>query len=169
MKKKEEEIQYRTIYKKLKVWNRNPNTLYKHMECKTCGVMTETGEGSDAVTCSICVTQMSEEPTTLHKKKSDKPPGWHFMNEYVHKDGTVYYKGIEQPDLKGTLSVTKIKKRDVDKKNKLTKFQKKDIRSRVLVQMHKLKKELKKAKFKKDIKLINSSLKKLQRELKKYN
>ena len=38
-----------------------------------------------------------------------RPAGWHFMNEYVDKDGNVFHKGKEQPDLKGTLKPTKVK------------------------------------------------------------
>ena len=38
-----------------------------------------------------------------------RPAGWHFMNEFVDKDGTVFHKGVEQPDLKGTLKPTKVK------------------------------------------------------------
>jgi hypothetical protein len=38
-----------------------------------------------------------------------RPAGWHFMNEFVDKDGNVFHKGKEQPDLKGTLKPTKVK------------------------------------------------------------
>lgn len=38
-----------------------------------------------------------------------KPPGWHFYKEFVDKDGTVYHKGVEQPELKDTKKPTKIK------------------------------------------------------------
>ena len=31
------------------------------------------------------------------------------MNEFVDKDGNVFHKGVEQPDLKGTLPPTKVK------------------------------------------------------------
>ena len=31
------------------------------------------------------------------------------MNEFVDKDGNVFHKGKEQPDLKGTLKPTKVK------------------------------------------------------------
>lgn len=37
-----------------------------------------------------------------------RPAGWHFMNEFVDKDGTVYHRGVEQPKLKGTLKPTKV-------------------------------------------------------------
>jgi len=40
---------------------------------------------------------------------SGRPSGWHFMNEFVDKDGNVFHKGKEQPKLKGTLPPTKIK------------------------------------------------------------
>ena len=33
---------------------------------------------------------------------------WHFMNEFVDKDGNVFHKGVEQPKLKGTLPPTKV-------------------------------------------------------------
>ena len=35
-----------------------------------------------------------------------KPRGWHFMAEFVDSEGNVYFKGVEQPELKGTLSPT---------------------------------------------------------------
>ena len=44
--------------------------------------------------------------------------GWHFMNEFVDKDGTVFHKGVEQPKLKGTLKPTKVKTKKKLKKNK---------------------------------------------------
>lgn len=36
-------------------------------------------------------------------KDDKKPRGWHFMKEFVDKSGNVYYKGVEQPELKNTL------------------------------------------------------------------
>ena len=109
---------------------------------------------------------MTEPPAFYNKKKSDKPPGWHFMNVYVHKDGTVYHKGVEQHDLKGTLHVTKIKKKKKEER-KLNKFQKADKRNRLMVELHKLKKKQNKAKLKKDIKAVGVSIRKIERELKK--
>ena len=37
-----------------------------------------------------------------------RPAGWHWMKEFVDKDGTVYHLGKEQPKLKGTLKPTKV-------------------------------------------------------------
>ena len=42
-------------------------------------------------------------------KPTGRPAGWHFMNEFVDKDGNVFHKGKEQPKLKGTLKPTKVK------------------------------------------------------------
>tara|TARA_B100000902_G_C26964003_1_gene741937 strand:- start:106 stop:405 length:300 start_codon:yes stop_codon:yes gene_type:complete len=42
-------------------------------------------------------------------KPSGRPAGWHFMAEFVDKDGNVFHKGKEQPKLFGTLKPTKVK------------------------------------------------------------
>ena len=47
-----------------------------------------------------------------------RPAGWHFMKEYVDKDGNVFHKGKEQLKLKGTLPPTKVK--PPKKRKKLT-------------------------------------------------
>ena len=48
------------------------------------------------------------ENKTKQYKPTGRPAGWHFMNEFVDKDGNVFHKGVEQPKLKGTLPVTKV-------------------------------------------------------------
>ena len=48
----------------------------------------------------------TEKPTY---KPTGRPAGWHWMAEFVDKDGNVFHKGVEQPDLKGTLQPTKVK------------------------------------------------------------
>ena len=45
------------------------------------------------------------------QRKTGRPAGWHFMAEFVDKDGNVFHKGVEQPTLKGTLKPTKVKPR----------------------------------------------------------
>ena len=79
-------------------------------------------------------------PDTIkqQKKSSGRPAGWHFMNEYVDKDGNVFHKGKEQPDLKGTLQPTIVKPRK--KKKKLTA----DEKMFKLAAKHKRKRKLKK-------------------------
>jgi len=99
----------------------------RFMQCKVCkSEYVQTGEETVAVTCSmcvqrICISQMSLEemmPSLMKKKTTGRPPGWHFMNEFVDKKGNVFHKGKEQPDLKGSLKPTKVKPRM--KKKKLT-------------------------------------------------
>ena len=51
-----------------------------------------------------------------HLVNTGRRAGWHFMAEFVDKDGTVFHKGIEQPKLKGTLSPTKVKPRKKTKR-----------------------------------------------------
>ena len=83
-----------------------------YMCCYKCGREVK-GVGEDAVkvTCSHCVLRIvgfPEEPKSTYKP-TGRPPGWHWMKEFVDKDGTVYYLGKEQPKLKGTKKPTKVK------------------------------------------------------------
>ena len=103
----------------------------RFMLCKRCqSEYVETSEDAVAVTCSMCVhklctSQMSLEemmPSLRKKVSSGRPAGWHFMNEFVDKDGNVFHKGKEQPELKGTLKPTKVK--PPKKRKKLTKDEK---------------------------------------------
>ena len=98
-----------------------------YMQCKICqSEYVQTGENTVAVTCSMCVqrlcmSHMSLEemmPSLRKKITTGRPPGWHFMNEFVDKKGNVFHKGKEQPDLKGTLKPTKVK--PIKKRKKLT-------------------------------------------------
>ena len=75
-------------------------------------------------------------------KPTGRPAGWHFMNEFVDGDGNVFHKGVEQPDLKGTLPPTKVKP---VKKKKTKRRSKEEI---LLARHEKKKKVLKKAKKK---------------------
>jgi hypothetical protein len=50
---------------------------------------------------------MPDEPK--QKQPTGRPAGWHFMAEFVDKDGNVFHKGKEQPKLFGTLKPTKVK------------------------------------------------------------
>ena len=99
----------------------------RFMQCKVCqSEYVQTGEDAVAVTCSLCtqrlcLSHMSLEemiPSLRKKVTTGRPPGWHFMKEFVDEDGNVFHKGKEQPELKGTLKPTKVKPRK--KKKKLT-------------------------------------------------
>ena len=98
----------------------------RFMQCKVCkSEYVQTGEDAVAVTCSRCVTRITVSQMPLEDffpsmkiKKTGRPPGWHFMNEFVDKKGNVFHKGKEQPELKDTLSPTKVK--PIKKRKKLT-------------------------------------------------
>ena len=81
-----------------------------YMDCKITGepvpnVSTE----AVSVIGSRAVLGMVGMPKEKPKKVSTgRPAGWHFMNEFVDKDGNVFHKGVEQPKLKGTLPPTKV-------------------------------------------------------------
>ena len=114
-----------------------------YMDCKITGepvrnVSTEATSviGSKAVMARI--HKMFPEQDKPKRVKTGRPAGWHFMNEFVDKDGNVFHKGKEQPDLKGTLPPTKIKP-----KKKVKRRSKEEI---LLARHEKKKKVLKKAK-----------------------
>ena len=118
----------------------------RYMQCKHCkSEYVETSEDSVAVTCwkcvqLICSSQMSLEEMmpSLKIKKTGRPAGWHFMNEFVDKDGNVFHRGKEIPELKGTLPTTKIKPKKKTKRR---------TKEQILIARHKKKKAaLKKAK-----------------------
>ena len=82
------------------------------LRCLKCQCVATDRVSSTAHTyiCSNCVTRMI--PCEADKPKrvsSGRPSGWHFMKEFVDKDGKVFHKGVEQPKLFGTLPATKVK------------------------------------------------------------
>ena len=115
--------------KQNKEWISFHESGHRWMICKSCeSEYVKCDENVFAVTCSNCVIRINivKFPDTLpkshFKKSTGRPPGWHFMNEFVDKDGNVFCKGKEQPKLKGTLKPTKVK--PIKKRKKLTADQK---------------------------------------------
>jgi len=99
------------------------------MICKHCqSEYVLVDENTAAITCSSCVIKKTlalkpmDEFFGKQRVSTGRPAGWHFMNEFVDKDGNVFHKGKEQPDLKGTLPPTKVK--PPKKRKKLTADQK---------------------------------------------
>ena len=99
------------------------------MICKHCqSEYVKVDEGIVAVTCSLCTAKrcLALKPMdkffARQRPKTGRPAGWHWMAEFVDKDGTVYHKGKEQPELKGSLPPSKVKPKK--KKKKLTKDEK---------------------------------------------
>ena len=81
-----------------------------YMDCKITGEpVPNVSTDSVSVIGSRAVMGMVGLPEEKPKRVStSSPAGWHFMNEFVDKDGNVFHKGVEQPDLKGTLPPTKV-------------------------------------------------------------
>ena len=82
------------------------------LRCLKCQCVATDRVSSTAHTyiCSNCVTRMIPiEEDRPKRVSSGRPSGWHFMKEFVDKDGKVFHKGVEQPKLFGTLPATKVK------------------------------------------------------------
>ena len=81
-----------------------------YMDCKITGEpVANVSTKAKSVIGSKAVMGMVGLPKEKPKSVSTgRPAGWHFMNEFVDKDGTVFHKGVEQPKLKGTLKPTKV-------------------------------------------------------------
>ena len=131
-----------TRKKKIEYHSYTEGTI-RYMSCMTCGRYETVGETATGVRCSRCVNMIMMKNYPLETKpvhvSTGRPPGWHWMTEFVDKDGNVFYRGKEQPKLKGTLKPTKVKPPKKRKNKRRTKEQ-------MLVARHKEKKaELKKA------------------------
>ena len=117
----------------------------RYMECSVCGAFEENIDKlTKSIVCTDCFMKMALnlwDPMENIKTGPKKAKGWHWMKEFVDKDGNVFHKGKEMPKLKGTLPTTKIKK-TVRKKKKKESFEKKiNTMAKEYKQKQKLKKE----------------------------
>ena len=83
----------------------------RYVTCTRCGrEIKGVGEDTISAICSHCLVRMVplEENKSAYKP-TGRPPGWHWMKEFVDKDGNVFHRGKEQPKLKGTLKPTVVK------------------------------------------------------------
>jgi len=116
----------------------------RYMMCQ-CGEYIPVSEEAVAVKCSrevnhkmmVMFPELHEGKPT--RKTTGRPAGWHFMKQFVDKDGNVFHKGKEVPELKGTLPITEVKPRKKIKRR---------TKEQILIDRHKKKKAaLKKAKL----------------------
>jgi len=119
----------------------------RYMMCQ-CGEYISVGDDAIGVKCSTEVNrnvmamfpELHEDKPT--RKLTGRPAGWHFMNEFVDKDGNVFHKGKEQQKLFGTLPITKVQPKKKTKRR---------TKEQILIARHKKKKlALKKAKLSKN-------------------
>ena len=120
----------------------------RYLQCKRCSRYQAVSDKKIVATiCSSCISSMI--PLEESKPKyvsTGRPAGWHWMKEFVDKDGNVFHKGKEVSELKGTLSPTKIKPKKTAKAKRRTKEQ------MLLARYKKKKKALKRDKKKNDSK-----------------
>ena len=116
-----------------------------YMQCKSCNDYVSVSEDTISVVCGTCNAVKIPWPKTAKERvSSGRPSGWHFMNEFVDKDGNVFHKGVEQPKLKGTLPPTKVK--PPKKRKKVNKDSKMFARAEAYKEKQKLKRALNKQK-----------------------
>ena len=99
-----------------------------YMDCEITGdpVPNVSTEAKSVLSSRALMSKMSKmfpETTKQTYKPTGRPAGWHWMNEFVDQDGTVYHKGKEVPKLKGTLPPTEVKPRKKPTKKRRTKEQ----------------------------------------------
>ena len=85
-----------------------------YMDCKITGepVKNVSTEATSVIGSRAFIARMDRmfpEQNKPKRVKTGRPAGWHWINEFVDKDGTVYHKGKEQPKLKGTRPITVVK------------------------------------------------------------
>ena len=110
------------------VWNK---VSYKYVPCKnphnnpTCEGEVRVSVDAIGGICSNCCNRMVALPDWMNdSNKKKRPRGWQFMKIFVDEDGTVFFRGKEQPKLKGTMKPTKIKNKKVKRKSKKEKNKK---------------------------------------------
>ena len=124
-----------------------------YMECKVTGdpVRNVSVEAKSVIGSRALLARMDKmfpEQNKPKRVKTGRPSGWHFMNEFVDKDGTVYHKGKEMPELKGTLPVTVVKPKKKPKRR---------TQEQILLDRQKEKKAVQRE-FKKQKDLLNHNL-----------
>ncbi len=132
-------------------------------------------EGKNVWICALCTQRLTDLPNVAKPKKPTRPRGWAFMKEFVDNQGNVFYRGVEQIDLKGTKKPTVI---ELPKpKKRISKKDKQLLLNDAFLEINKIKKILTKninldtsKKLKKyEIKKYNQLLKKQERIVKKMS
>ena len=124
-----------------------------YMECKITGepVRNVSMEAKSVIGSRALLARMDKmfpEQNKPKRVKTGRPSGWHFMNEFVDKDGTVYHRGKEMSELKGTLPVTVVKPKKKPKRR---------TKEQILLDRQKEKKAVQRE-FKKQKDLLNHKL-----------
>jgi hypothetical protein len=122
--------------------------MARALECDKCNRIVENvGDLAVKVTCSYCTMMMTglPEETKSAYKPTGRPAGWHWMAEFVDKDGNVFHRGKEQPKLFGTLEPTIVERKKIKRRTK----------EQILIDRHNKKKAALKKAVKKQKDFIN--------------
>ena len=98
-----------TNMKRLACEGNNPLSKYYHTD--PCDQYLKVADNVIKVICWKCTSKGVPAPNNINKSNAASGflRGWKFMKEFVHQNGTVYHKGVEQPSLHGTLEPTPFK------------------------------------------------------------
>lgn len=91
--------------------------------CKCGRVVERVKKDAEWVICWECIARACPPPmpkVKVVKKDDGFLTGWRWMKQFVHRDGRVFEKGVENPKLKGKLKPTPPK----EKKPRLSKYEK---------------------------------------------
>ena len=123
-----------------------------YMDCKITGepVKNVSIDAKSVIGSRAFMAKMDKMfPEKPRRVKTGRPSGWHFMGEFVDKDGTVYHKGVEQPKLFGKLEPTKVKAK---------KKMKRRTKEQILIDRHAEKKAALKKEFQKQKEFLSHNL-----------
>ena len=92
----------------------------RYLQCKRCKQYHPVSNNKVvAVLCSRCTNFLvPPDKITSQYVPSGKPAGWHFMKEFVDKDGRVFHRGKEQPKLFHLLKSNQKRKLSEDRRKK---------------------------------------------------
>jgi hypothetical protein len=126
--------------------------------------------------CWICCQRITDPPANYLPSKPKRPRGWQFMSVFVDKDGTVFHKGVEQPELKGTLPPTIIEEDTASseedmtsskKKKRLSRAEKEELRTKALLEINSLKNKIKKGVDESGKKLKKGQLREIEKAIRR--
>lgn len=129
-------------------------------------------ENCTRVVCGTCVAHITSpgDPALKKLERENYPKGWALLKVFVNEKGVVFFKGKEQPDLKGTLPPTVIEENEI-KESKEPKERKQRVKKDNTlkdtnnIQISKLKKLLKITASPKEQQKIVKEIKQLEKEI----
>ena len=142
----------KVIKMKYKQTNEYKEKGVRYMRCQSGCCYISVADSAVAVRCSREVNNVIAKmfPEKPKRVRTGRPSGWHFMAEFVDKDGNVFHKGVEQPKLYGSLEPTKVKA----KKKKM----KRRTKEQILLDRHSEKKAALKREFQKQKEFLSHNI-----------